>query len=78
MITTARDAVYIQGYSGGAMSAIAASVGGAKTTLWRHFPSKPELLVAVIDDLVKRSGRALHMPVLSRGAGMPRSYPSRY
>ena len=40
MITTARDAVYIQGYSGGAISAIAASFGGAKTALWRHFPSK--------------------------------------
>ncbi len=45
------------------MSAIAARVGGSKTTLWSHFPSKQDLFVAVIDDLVGRYGRALTMPL---------------
>jgi len=40
MIATARDAFCTHGYSGGAISAIAASFGGVKTTLWRHFLSK--------------------------------------
>lgn len=34
------------------MSAIAAAVGGSKTTLWSAFPSKESLFAAVLDDLV--------------------------
>jgi len=37
------------GYSGTTMSAIAATLGGSKGTLWSYFPSKEELFTAVID-----------------------------
>ncbi len=37
------------GYSGTSMSAIAATLGGSKGTLWNYFPSKEELFTAVID-----------------------------
>lgn len=63
IIATARDAFFTHGYAGTAMSAIAAQVGGSKTTLWSHFPSKQDLFVAVIDDLVGRYGQALTMPL---------------
>lgn len=41
------------------MSSIAAAVGGSKTTLWNQFPSKQDLFVAVLDDIVERYGTAL-------------------
>lgn len=37
------------GYAGTSMSAIAATLGGSKTTLWRYFPSKEALFAAVLD-----------------------------
>lgn len=45
------------------MSSISASVGGSKTTLWTHFPSKQDLFAAVVDDVVERYGRALEVPL---------------
>lgn len=38
-----------KGYAGTTMSAIAATLGGSKGTLWRYFPSKEELFAAVLD-----------------------------
>lgn len=49
------------------MSAIAAKVGGSKTTLWTYFPSKQELFAAVVDDLIGRYGIALEVPLDSGG-----------
>jgi len=37
------------GYAGTSMSAIAATLGGSKATLWSYFPSKELLFAAVID-----------------------------
>jgi AcrR family transcriptional regulator len=37
------------GYAGTTMSAIAATLGGSKGTLWSYFPSKEELFAAVLD-----------------------------
>lgn len=37
------------GYSGTNMSAVAATLGGSKSTLWNYFPSKDDLFTAVID-----------------------------
>ena len=37
------------GYSATTMSAIAATLGGSKGTLWAYFPSKEELFTAVVD-----------------------------
>lgn len=60
-VDTARTMFFAQGYAGTSMSAIAAKVGGSKTTLWSYFPSKEALFAAVVDDLVERYGRALDL-----------------
>ena len=62
-VAAAQDAFFTYGYAGTAMSQIAAKVGGSKTTLWSHFPSKQDLFVAVVDDLVERYGAALEVPL---------------
>lgn len=61
-VHTARELFFTQGYGGTSMSSIAARVGGSKTTLWSHFPSKEALFTAVVDDLVVRYGQALDLP----------------
>lgn len=38
------------GYAATSMSAIAATVGGSKATLWSYFPSKAALFEAVVDE----------------------------
>jgi AcrR family transcriptional regulator len=48
-----------EGYAGTTMSAVSAALGGSKSTLWQHFPSKLELFTAVIDRLAKN----LHLDV---------------
>ena len=58
IVAAARDAFFTRGYGGTAMSTIAATVGGSKTTLWTYFPSKQDLFVAVVDDAVARYGDA--------------------
>lgn len=67
-VLTARDEFISHGYGGSSMSAIAAKVGGSKTTLWTYFPSKQELFAAVLDDLVERYGRALEVALVPHAA----------
>lgn len=62
-VDAARDAFFAHGYGATTMSAIAATVGGSKTTLWAYFPSKEELFAAVIDDIVERYSLALTIEV---------------
>lgn len=62
-VTAARTAFFAQGYGGTAMSAIAAAVGGSKTTLWNYFPSKQDLFAAVVDDFVERYGQEMGTPI---------------
>jgi TetR/AcrR family transcriptional regulator, mexJK operon transcriptional repressor len=62
-VTAAREEFLAHGYGATAMSAIAAKVGGSKTTLWTYFPSKQELFAAVVDDSVERFGAALDVPL---------------
>lgn len=52
ILATAREMFLDQGYKPVSMSAIAARLGGSKTTLWSYFPSKPVLFMAVAEDLV--------------------------
>lgn len=61
IVAIARELFLTSGYGATSMSAIAAKVGGSKTTLWTYFPSKQELFAAVADDLVERFGRALEV-----------------
>lgn len=49
ILSVARDFFFEHGYGGTTMSAIAATLGGSKTTLWSHFSSKEALFAAVID-----------------------------
>lgn len=63
IVTTARKAFFETGYGGTSMSAIAALLGGSKTTLWSYFPNKHELFSAVVDDLVDQYGKALRLPL---------------
>jgi TetR/AcrR family transcriptional regulator, mexJK operon transcriptional repressor len=59
IVAAARTAFFHYGYGATAMSSIAATVGGSKTTLWAQFPSKQALFTAVIDDILDRYGVAL-------------------
>lgn len=58
-VAAARNAFFQNGYAGTTMSAISAKVGGSKTTLWTYFPSKEDLFIAVVDDIVEQYGCAL-------------------
>ena len=62
-VNAAREACFAHGYAGTTMSSIAVAVGGSKTTLWSYFPSKQDLFVAVVDDLVETYGAALEVPM---------------
>ncbi len=62
-VAAAEAAFRTHGYGATAMSAIAAAVGGSKTTLWTYFPSKAALFEAVIDDVVERYGRSMAVPL---------------
>lgn len=62
-VTAARESFFSKGYGETSMSSIAARVGGSKTTLWTYFPSKQDLYAAVVDDLLKRHGSALEVPL---------------
>ncbi|WP_415643018.1 TetR/AcrR family transcriptional regulator [Sphingomonas antarctica] len=63
IVGAARTEFFLHGYGATTMSAVAARVGGSKTTLWAYFPSKQELFAAVVDDLVERFGEALDVPL---------------
>jgi AcrR family transcriptional regulator len=52
IILAARKAFLRDGYAATAMSAIAADIGGSKTTLWSYFSCKQDLFIAVIDQLI--------------------------
>jgi AcrR family transcriptional regulator len=54
IIEAAKEAFFRLGYAGTSMSAIAAIVGGSKTTFWNMFPQKQDLFLAVADDLFNR------------------------
>ena len=60
-VDAARDAFFARGYGDTSMSSIAAAVGGSKTTLWAHFPSKEDLFAAVLDDVIGGFSDAMKM-----------------
>jgi TetR/AcrR family transcriptional repressor of mexJK operon len=53
IVAIAEDLFFRRGYAGTSMSQLAAAVGGSKTTLYNHFQSKEELLLAVVQDVVE-------------------------
>jgi TetR/AcrR family transcriptional repressor of mexJK operon len=52
IVAIAQELFFREGYAGTSMSQIAAAVGGSKATLYNHFRSKEELLLAVVQDVV--------------------------
>ncbi|MFE4959795.1 TetR/AcrR family transcriptional regulator [Streptomyces sp. NPDC056653] len=64
IITAALDAFLEEGYAGSSVNRIAASAGVAITTLYRHFSSKDDLFVAVIQDACSTSAQGEDPPWL--------------
>jgi AcrR family transcriptional regulator len=58
ILAAALAAFLEEGYAGSSVNRIAASAGVAITTLYRHFRSKDDLFVAVIQDACRTSARA--------------------
>jgi len=58
-IAAAQRLFFAHGYGATSMNAIAAAVGGSKTTLWSLFPSKLALFEAVVEAIVRDYGAAL-------------------
>jgi AcrR family transcriptional regulator len=54
ILAAARASFMEHGYAATSMSAIAAQLGGSKTTLWTYFPSKAELFGAVLEEEIGR------------------------
>jgi TetR/AcrR family transcriptional regulator, mexJK operon transcriptional repressor len=52
IIAAAKELFFQEGYAGASMAQITARVGGSKATLYSHFRSKEELLLAVVQDMV--------------------------
>jgi AcrR family transcriptional regulator len=53
ILRIARELFFREGYAGTSMSQIAATLGGSKTTLYYHFQSKEDLLLAVVEEIVE-------------------------
>lgn len=68
MLDVAARSFLENGYAGTTMSAIAATLGGSKGTLWSYFPSKEELFGAVIGR-VTEAFRAQLTLILNPGEG---------
>lgn len=51
IVAVAKALFFREGYAGASMAQIAARVGGSKATLYNHFASKEELLLAVVKDV---------------------------
>jgi TetR/AcrR family transcriptional repressor of mexJK operon len=51
IIAVAKELFFEEGYSATSMARIAAEVGGSKATLYSHFESKQELVLAVIEEI---------------------------
>lgn len=53
IVAIAKRLFFRAGFSQTSMAQISAEVGGSKATLYSHFKSKDELLIAVIEDILK-------------------------
>jgi AcrR family transcriptional regulator len=58
-VDAAQRLFFANGYGATSMNAVAAAVGGSKTTLWALFPSKLALFEAVVEAIVRDYGAAL-------------------
>jgi AcrR family transcriptional regulator len=72
ILSVARDTVAEGGFAAVHMSSIAAAAGLATGTLYRHFPSKAELLAEVFRRVTKREVLVMSEIAASGGAAAPR------
>lgn len=71
IVTTARDLFFARGFSATSMEAVAKQAAVGKATLYELFPSKVELLCAVIK--IELEARADEMVLIDTGSGDLRS-----
>jgi AcrR family transcriptional regulator len=71
IIDLAGQAFYAEGYQAVGVDALAERTGMSKMTLYRHFPSKDDLIVAVIDKFNANAGA--HYETLMSGHATPRA-----
>jgi AcrR family transcriptional regulator len=69
ILAAARASFMDHGYAATSMSAIAAELGGSKTTLWTYFPSKEELFAAMLEEEIGRF-RAELLAMLDLSGGL--------
>ena len=62
IISIARKHFFTNGYDRTTMSAIAVELGGSKSTLWHHFPSKETLFATVIEETAKANPDQIELP----------------
>jgi AcrR family transcriptional regulator len=53
IVAIAKKMFFANGFASTSMAQISAKVGGSKATLYNHFESKDELLIAVVEDVLK-------------------------
>jgi AcrR family transcriptional regulator len=71
IVDTAGQAFYTEGYQAIGVDALAERTGVSKMTLYRHFPSKDELIVAVIDQF--NANASAHYQMLMAPHATPRA-----
>ncbi|MES1201438.1 MAG: TetR/AcrR family transcriptional regulator [Pseudomonadota bacterium] len=64
IITAAKEMFFAQGYAGASMDQITARSGVSKATVYAHFGSKGDLLLAVVEDVIQgmRAAAATDLP----------------
>jgi AcrR family transcriptional regulator len=71
LVATAREAFLSRGFNGVSTAEIAADSGRSKKTLFKHFPSKTELLRAVLADAARQVADRALVTTAQRGAEAP-------
>ncbi len=67
IVAAAKEMFFAQGYAGASMDQITARSGVSKATVYAHFGSKDELLLAVIDDIIQGMRGAIATDLPSEG-----------
>ncbi|MCL6643359.1 MAG: TetR/AcrR family transcriptional regulator [Dehalococcoidia bacterium] len=69
LVEAARQAVAARGYEGASLDAIAASAGLSKGAVYAHFPTKLDLYLAVVEDVLDEARRRLERAAEALAAG---------
>ncbi|PFG74628.1 TetR/AcrR family transcriptional regulator [Tepidiforma thermophila] len=69
LVEAARRAVAARGFEGASLDAIAASAGLSKGAVYAHFPTKLDLYLAVVSDVLEEARRRLERAAEALAAG---------